>query len=503
MDRGCICRKENDRGAAGPLHNAYLTVTLALCLAVILSLFLALIDGVRRNGARLEAECVTDIGLQSIMAEYHRELMKQYNLFAIDSSYGTATCGRANTEAHLLRYLSGNLSYDDIFLSDYLYRDFLGLAVEQVELTGVSVLTDYGGALFRGDAVEAVKADVGLGLLQELQGWMQSVEINGLEEGTEEARKQELDREISEWVDAYDGMEIEVDEDEWERAEVRNPTDGLEAKKRLGLLHLVIEDEANISPNVIHPETLILNRMQQGQVNRGNMAWEGNTEMEQLTERFLFQEYLLRYMGRFGKECEEDALRYQIEYLIAGEGSDVENLKSIVNRLCILREAANAMYLMSNEAKRGEIRLVATAACTLITLPALTPLLEGAILLAWAYAESVYDVRTLLAGGKVPILKDDESWHYSLSAALNGSLQDEGAGGEGLAYEDYLRIFMMFSDVDLLTGRAMDMVEADIRKTPGNAAFRLDGCFREVEAHIRIGSSHGFQYEITRQKSYE
>ena len=57
--------------------------------------------------------------------------MKQYNLFAIDSSYGTGTCGRANTEAHLLQYLSGNLSYDDIFLSDYLYRDFLGLTVEQ------------------------------------------------------------------------------------------------------------------------------------------------------------------------------------------------------------------------------------------------------------------------------------------------------------------------------------------------------------------------------------
>ena len=75
-------------------RNAYLTITLALCLAVILSLFLTLIDGVRRNGARLEAECVTDIGLQSIMAEYHRELMKQYNLFAIDSSYGKI--GRAH-----------------------------------------------------------------------------------------------------------------------------------------------------------------------------------------------------------------------------------------------------------------------------------------------------------------------------------------------------------------------------------------------------------------------
>ena len=37
---------------------------------------------------------------------------------------------------------------------------------------------DYGGTAFRADAVEAVKADVGLGLLQELQGWMQKVEIS-------------------------------------------------------------------------------------------------------------------------------------------------------------------------------------------------------------------------------------------------------------------------------------------------------------------------------------
>ncbi len=501
-DLGCARCKEYGRRAKGQLNDAYLTVTLTLCLAVILSLFLTLIDGVRRNGARLEIECVTDIGLQSIMAEYHCELMKQYNLFAIDSSYGTINCSKANTEAHLIQYLSRNLDYDDVFLSDYLYRDFLGLSVEQAELVKLSIMTDHGGAVFRRDAVEAVKDDVGLGLLEELRDWVQEVEINGLEEGEEEIRKQELDGEIREWVDRYDGMEVEVEEDEWERAQVRNPTDGLEARKRLGLLQLVIIDEANLSSNVIHPENLISNRMQQGQVNHGNIPWEESGEMEQLTERFLFQEYLLRYMGRYGRDSEEDALRYQIEYLIGGRESDVENLKCVINRLCVLREAANAMYLMSNEAKRAEIRLVATAACTLITLPALTPLLEGAILLAWAYAESVYDIRSLLAGGRIPLMKDDGSWHYSLSSALNGGLRDASADGEGLAYDDYLRIFMMLCDLDTMTGRAMDMVEADIRLTPGNAAFRLDGCFRTVEASIQIGSAHGFRYEITRQKSY-
>ena len=45
---------------------AYLTIYLTLCLTVILSLYLMLIEGVRRNGAGMEAACVADVGLQSI-----------------------------------------------------------------------------------------------------------------------------------------------------------------------------------------------------------------------------------------------------------------------------------------------------------------------------------------------------------------------------------------------------------------------------------------------------
>lgn len=216
--------------------NAYLTVCVTLCIAILLSLFLVLLDGVRRNGARMEAECVTDIGLQSILAEYHRELMKQYNLFAIDASYGTALCSKTNTEAHLRKYLKKNLNYGDVLLSGYLYGDFLALNLEQAELTKVSILSDSGGSVFRKCAIDAVRADVGLELLDELQGWMQTMEVNGLEGGKEEAEKQRLDAEIEE----YDGMEIEIKEDEWTTLEVDNPTDVLEAQKGLGILKLVI-----------------------------------------------------------------------------------------------------------------------------------------------------------------------------------------------------------------------------------------------------------------------
>ena len=94
-------------------QEGYLTVYLTLCLTIILSIYLGMIEAARRNGGKLEAACSSEIGLQSILAEYHRELFHRYNMFAIDSSYGSEISGRRNTEAHLLYYINNNLHVDN------------------------------------------------------------------------------------------------------------------------------------------------------------------------------------------------------------------------------------------------------------------------------------------------------------------------------------------------------------------------------------------------------
>jgi hypothetical protein len=53
-------------------ENGYMTIYLALTLGVMISLCLALIEGCRYRGICLETECVMDIGMDSILAEYHR-----------------------------------------------------------------------------------------------------------------------------------------------------------------------------------------------------------------------------------------------------------------------------------------------------------------------------------------------------------------------------------------------------------------------------------------------
>ncbi|MDE6701052.1 MAG: hypothetical protein K2K10_08600, partial [Acetatifactor sp.] len=431
--------------------------------------------------------------------EYHRELVKQYNIFAIDASYGPGTCCKENTESHLKAYLERNLSVEDIFLSQFLYRDFFGLELKKAELSKVLILTDGKGAVFREKAVEALGDDIGLGLLKDIQEWMRVIEVNGLDNGGTEEEKHNLDAE----VESYNGIYIEEQKDVWVPFNVDNPTSALEEKRGLGILKLVTEDEAQLSQRVLGLDKVIMNRMQQGTVNQGNVKLLGHSRLESVADRFLFQEYLLKYMGRFGCEQEEDVLKYQVEYLVSGKDSDVENLRSVAGRLCAVREAANALYLLSNSEKRAEAQLIAEFASVLLWVPELAPILEAAILLGWAFAESVYDVRSLLNGGRVPLLKNDESWHYSLSSALWGDLQDETREGSGMSYADYLRLFMMFTDLETLTGRAMNIVEADIRSTPGNAAFRLDGCLVRVEADIQIDSTFGYRYTITRQAGYD
>ena len=91
----------------------YLSIFVCFTLTIILSLCLVLVEGTRQNTIRLETECIVDIGLNSVLAEYHREVLERYNLFFIDSSYGTDYPSFYNTEAHLRTYLEKNVSLQE------------------------------------------------------------------------------------------------------------------------------------------------------------------------------------------------------------------------------------------------------------------------------------------------------------------------------------------------------------------------------------------------------
>lgn len=469
-------------------QSGYLTVYLCLILSLLIPLYLVLIEGARRGGAGLEAACAVEAGMQSTLAEYHRELAEQFNLYAIDSSYGTTSVGRENTEAHLLRYISENLDTKDVLLSGLWYRDFFGLQVFDAEIFGAELLTDGGGSVFRKAAVNAVKDDVGLGLFQQVSEWLQSVQISGLDAG-EEA---EGDACLS-GINAICGQISEK-----KAPLVRKPVSAIEAVRNQGILKLVL-DEPVLSTKIILEENLAAHRMKNDLVNSGNLE----QEQEGLLDKFLFREYLVRYCGDYLNRKENSVLDFETEYLLAGKNTDAANLKSVLTRLLILREGYNLAFLMSDEKKQEEISAVATAICAVVFLPELEPVAEGILAYGWSLAESIYDVKCLVKGGKIPLQKTDKTWHSGLQQVIDGLFHEQSLPEEGLSYRDYLRIFLMLTGTKKLTDRAMNLVEGDIRLTPKNEDFRLDACFTELKIAVRLKDARNREMEIVRSMNYE
>ncbi len=477
---------------------AYLTVYLTLSMTVVLSLCLALIEGTRQNAVFLEAECVTDVGLNSVLAEYHRELLAQYNLFAVDSSYGGVMPRADAAKDHLKHYVEQNLSTEDVFLDWLLYRDFLGMRLEDVRLKEISLLTDDGGSVFRRRAAEAVRDDMYLNLFRDLQGWLQVVESEKLTERDIAAEKRKLDQKLH----SYDGEEVQISETEWITIEVKNPTSFLEKKRKEGILKWVVENSEMLSNKTLPTDELIMARMEAGNVNRGNGKLPELSGEEELLERFFFQEYLMRYMGHYGAESEEDVLTYQAEYLVMGKENDLDNLRAVVNAVFAIREVANTSYIMADSDKNIIAETLGAALATAMTIPEAAGLIKLILLYGWAFAESIHDVKSLMSGGRVPLMKTEKTWYYDLEKALKLDCSDRETDSEGLSYEDYLRILMTLQSKETLTGRAMNMVEADIRQTQGNAAFRLDGCLDSLEIWVKYKSVFGYTCEVTRRKGY-
>ncbi|MDR2044734.1 MAG: DUF5702 domain-containing protein [Clostridium sp.] len=480
----------------GSWQQGYLTVYIALSMMVMLSLCLTLVEGIRRSTIRMELECVMDIGLNSILAEYHRELLNQYNLFFIDTSYGTGTPSYYNTEEHLQEYIERNLSMEKIFLSEYRYRDFLAMEVTDTQITKISVATDEKGSVLRRQAVEAVKDDIGISFLEEVKQWLGKVEGYGLDKRNIQEEKAKIDHTIQ----GYDGMEKQISETEWKRVDIQNPTERLDGTRSTGILELVFEDTAALSRRTADLSGTVSGRIKQGILNDGNFS---ENAPDNPADFLLFQEYLLRYCGYYGKELEKGQLKYQIEYLVAGKDSDIENLKSVVYRISAIREAANAAYLFSDQAKCAQAQALATALAAAMLVPEIAPILKVSLLLGWAYAESLYDMKVMLLGGKIPLLKNSETWHYEIDCIFQEAEDKVTPGTEtGLSYGDYLRILLGLADQEIRTFRFLDVVEMDIRQTPGNSSFRADGCIDKVEAEVFIQSGYGYSYSITRGKGY-
>ncbi len=469
-----------------------ITVFLTGILFVFLTFILTCVKAVRIYAIRVEAECVAEMGMDSVFAEYNRELLEQYDLFFIDTTYGYAQPSYQRTEAHLSGYIEANLHpQEDLILWNT--RDFLGLELKGAELIGASLATDDTGLDVKYQAVEYMRDKVGLELIEDIQRHLETVSEYEMDSRDVEQEAAEIERQIHDIPLPYEQLE----DGSFVEAEIDNPADSVNSSRFKGILYLVVKDTSAISKNVINPDNYVSHR----ECNTGSGA-AAKGEVGSAVDEILFGEYLIEKCSYYGAKQEGGELSYELEYILAGKSSDMENLKWVAGRLIMIREVANLTYLYTDKKKVGEADALAWGLSIVALKPQMQPLIKNSLLFAWAYAESVQDVKILLSGGKVPLLKTADTWHLSLDHMLDYKNHLKESGEEGIDYAMYLRLLLMLTDPDEKVLRFMDVVEMNLRKTEGNEYFRMDGCIDAVTAFITISGRGDTVIEMIKEYSY-
>lgn len=480
------------------MRQGSITLYLCLVLSVVLSLVLTGLHSARLAAGRTALACGMEQGLYSLFAGYDRELYDSFGLLFLEGGYGSKTLKPEEMCREVYEIAKEVVDPEGL----------LGICLQEKTMTGYVLATDNQGAAFRRQVCQVMEKRLGLSGLQWLgqqlqerteraQSQVTQYESQDLEELQEEYEQQ---KEIA--AAAKEAEEGSGEEDQTP-AEVPtnfvNPIGVIQQLRTLGILSLVIPDPANLSTAAMNSGE---KRLQERQLQQGmGLLPEADSGTQ---SKLLLLEYLVELFPCYTSQEETEGLRYQVEYALGGKSSDVENLKSVLNQLLIMREALNFAYLYTSPTKSAEADAMALTISSLLLIPEAAQLISLILKGCWAFGESLLDLRELLEGGKIPLWKDDASWQLSLNslAQVTEVMDSERHTSNGLDYQWYLRILLFAKGEAALAQSAMELVEYDMRIREGQSWFCLDSCVDAAELCLtaEIGKT---SFSIHRSYGYD
>lgn len=485
-----------------------ITVFLTLILSLVLSLICTSIQSVRMEAARTQILCSMDIGLYSLFGQYDKKILDEYDLFVLNASGSDGKLAMANV-------------YDDMeqYIKPVLKQNSQKLSLLQGGFTAYRLLTDEQGETFYQQAVQYMEDTLGSQGIQLLLKKM-----NERESKTQEAEKKGEQAEQGTALESYDSEMTEAAQNSQAAKEeaaleqgtafgsgeasaeitapapVTNPITVIKRIMKMGILELVLPSKKGLSEAEVNRKELVSGRkLQQGISMAAPLAKDTS-----YTSQILFQQYLLDHLGNYQAPAGK-GLKYQIEYILFGKDNDLDNLKAAANKLLLIREGVNMAAILADGVKRAQVQTLAAGIEAAFLIPPATTVIEAALMLCWAFAESVLDVRELFDGGKVSLVKTAGEWQLSLDNLqnlLDGLDSVRKGSSSGLSYEDYLQVLLLSESKNNKIMRGMDMLEWSIRDKTGNNNFGLDSCITALEAQIDVKANKLKTFTVTKQYSY-
>ena len=452
---------------------AFLSLTFILLLSFIGGLMESASLQMTKNYRRTDM----DRAIESVFAEYQKELLEEFDVFGMDGSYESAAFS------------------EDMILDRLRYYGASGI---DNQIQAMRLLTDGNGQGLRDQAARYLESKYGVEFAGKLPddtaSWeQQDEEMRKLEEY---AQTQEMNLE-----NLLTGNEVTLPVE-------NNPLINIQALQNKPLLELVMPEGKTISEGSAELSQLLSHRERQ----HGYGEFSDDHE-EKSIGALAFGEYLVEHFQNASDEHtnESGSLCYELEYIIEGESTDRDNLNKVIKTLLLIRMVSNYTYLSGDAAKRAEAEAMALALSTAVLLPEISGAVAQVLLLAWVFGESIMDIRSLLEGKKVPMVKTAESWQLSLDALSRlGTSEEQTTGTEnstGLSYTEYLQILLFLkeksSGASIVTLRTLDMIEKRLRFDKGLDWLRADNCITKLEIKSTCNLRRGITYRFGTYFGYQ
>lgn len=452
-------------------YKASVTIFLSMIMLLLIGLVMCLVEVSKVHNMKSYRRVAAEGAIESVFAEYHTNLQKEYGIFGLDAGYK-----------------QGDFS-EDKMLQRFTYYGGVG---DESTIESLQLMTDNQGVGFLDQVMYYMKDTTGLSFLEDMLGVSQDWESMDIEEGN----KGEVG--LSSLGDLKDSV---TDEEE-------NPLSDFLGFDFNGILNLVVENKNALSQNGIQLDTVASQRqLESGYGTSISMDALAATKKVALIEytlgMFSNASVLLASNGTI-EPLGDNRLWYELEYLVGGKSSDQENLKSVVHKLILLRTPVNYACLQGDSAKKLEVTVLATSIALATGAVGTESLIEESLLWAWSYGESIVDVKSLLSGHSLSLSKSSSQWQLGLSGLLNlGNSNLASSTGEGaMDYGDFLRMLLYLESLDNLTARSMDMVELGVRCKDGTEVFLLDHCISRVELNIETQVGMGYRYSFPVEFGY-
>lgn len=416
----------------------------ALSMMLIASLLFALLESARVYGLDRYATLRAENGVDSVCAEFQPLLWKEYGLLFLDGAYGTEEFNLAYVSENLKAQIEKSCQTEDGLL-EWIGIDLFGLRVQDVVLEGYALATDDNGELFLNYVAERMKETLPIGLAEDI--YEQYILGNELEK-------------------EYDGVEESVVNAEQTlrgtRTEEREQIDMLESVAQMQksfTLQTILEDVSAVSQKA----SQVQSKLQTREKTEGTMKLTAEKEWYR---KLLVLAYLEEYFASYTNKKEGHFLEYEMEYVLCGKDTEWENLDATFDRILLVREAANLCYLLQDEEKMQ----LADGLANLLGLlvegnPVAIKVFQAGIVGAWAYLESVLDVRALIAGDAISLVKQESEWTTDVAniiTAFSANAKAKNCEG-GWKYADYLKMLLFFSKDETLAFRMMEAMELSLQ----------------------------------------